>query len=169
MNRALSACLLAAAVALGGCQTGGKRLSVSTVPPAPVRQVDKIDLMLFPPAPLNWNDDPGLDGFQVQVLFWRLDRKLSVTIDGTLEFLLYEGRCGPEDLARRKAFQTWTYKEPELSSFLGRTYVGWAYAMRLGWGRHVPTTRTVTLVARFTPKDGQTCWSLPAQVAMGAT
>ena len=168
MKRPLLACLLAAAALPAGCQTG-RKLSVSANPPRAVQKVDQIDLSLIPPTPLNWDDDPGLDGFQVQVFFWRQDEKLSVTIDGTLEFLLYEGRCTAAELVGKKPFHTWTFKNPELSTFLGKSMVGWGYAMRLDWGQHVPTTRTVTLVARYIPPRGPAKLSAPALVAMGAT
>lgn len=166
MRRRLAAGWLAAALLAGGCAEPGE-VSVSRRPPGPVRQVDKVVLRLSPPTPVNWDESPGSDGLQAQVHFFQLDEPLPVTVAGTLEFALYEGRPAGESLQQVRPFRTWAFDADQLNAHLGRSIFGWGYAMRLGWGRRPPASRTITLIARYRPTDGEPTASAPIQVATG--
>ena len=170
MKRLLEASLLAAVVCLAGCQNGG-RLSLFPALPHPVEKIDRVEIVMNPPAPLNWDDDPGLDGLLVQVYFWRLDedQKLAVPASGTLQLLLYEGLQTADEAASKPAFQSWTFTDAQLAGFLSRSIFGWGYGMPLAWGKHVPTSRSVTLIARHRSVSGVVTSSKPLNVAMGPT
>jgi len=164
MKRMVTAGLLAMAAWTGGCQT--TPVTVSSLPPRPVDKVDKVALRLSPPMPLNWDDMPGLDGFQAQVNLFQLDRPLSVTVDGALEFMLYEGHGTAQVLAGKEPFRTWSFQGPDLRRCLGKSLFGWGYAMRLGWGGGAPRSSSVTLIARYRPVKGRDVSSDPLHVAM---
>jgi hypothetical protein len=167
MNRVLSACLLAAG-AMAGCQNGGMSLLLSGRPDG-VTRIDRVTVVLNPPAPLNWDGLPGPDGFLVQVYCWRMDEKLAVPVDGTLELMLYEGLYKPGEPGDREPFQVWIFKDPQLGMCLGKSLFGWGYSLELGWGTHVPTARTVTIIARHRSARGVVTVSDPVSVAMGPT
>lgn len=168
MRYLLSASVLAASVALTGCQNGGK-VSLFSGQPEPMERIDQIKIVLNPPAPLNWDGQPGLDGFLVQVYFWRLDEKQAVPINGSVELWLYEGLYKPGESANHEPFQVWAFKDPQLATFLGKSIFGWGYAVPLAWGTHVPTARTVTIIARHRSARGVVTTSDPVNVSMGAT
>jgi hypothetical protein len=166
MNRLLPACLLAATAALAGCQNGGMS-SLFSGQPGGVTKIDRVQFILTPPAPVNWDSEPGLDGFLARVYCWRMDEKLAVPVDGTLEMVLYEGRLSAGELAGKEPFQTWTLKDSQLEACLGKSLFGWGYSLELGWGKHVPTAATVTLIARHRSARGVVTASEPMNVAMG--
>lgn len=168
MTRLLSAYLLAAGAALAGCQNGGMS-SLFSGQPGPVKRIDKITIVLNPPAPLNWDGQPGLDGFLVQVYCWPPDdrQNQAVLVDGTLELLLYEGLYKPGESPSKEPFQVWTFKQPQLGACLGKSLFGWGYSLELGWGTHVPAARTVTIIARHRSALGVVTVSDPVNVAMG--
>lgn len=164
MKRMLTAGLLLMAAGTGGCQT--TPVTVSSLPPRPVDRVDNVALRISPPMPLNWDDMPGLDGLQAQVNLFQLDQPLSVTVEGSLEFLLYEGRGTEQALAGGEPFRTWTFEGPQLRRCLGRSMFGWGYVMRLGWGSTPPKSPSVTLVARYRPVSGRDLSSDPLHLAI---
>ena len=166
MRPAIAAGLLAVAAGMIGCQWGP--LTVSRQPPKPVDQVYKVALRISPPMPLNWDDRPGLDGFQAQVNFFQFDQPLSVTVQGVLEFMLYEGLGSAKVLAETKPFHTWAFDGATLRRHQGKTMFGWGYAMRLPWGSSPPKSSSVTLIARYRPAGGgKDIPSDPLHVAMG--
>ena len=113
-----------------GC-TGPER--VTSTPPQAVGDVDDI-LVLADPVAANWDGQVGSDGLDVGVLLFRHDRKLPVTVKGTLELRLYEGVVRAEDLSKARPLRTWRFDSAQLRSLLGRTPAGWGYALRLPWG-----------------------------------
>ena len=164
MTRTISGWLLAAAAWTGGCQNTS--VTVSSQPPRPVDKVDKVALRISPPMPLNWDDTPGLDGLQAQVNLFQVDQPLSVTVEGTLEFMLYEGRGTAQVLAGKEPFRTWSFTGAGLERCLDKTIFGWGYAMRLDWGNRPPKTPSVTLLARYRPARGSDVSSDLLHVAM---
>ena len=161
---AVSATLLASAVA--GCQAPG-RLTVHNWPPRPVDRVDEIVLRLTPPAPVNWDEKPGADGLQVQINFFQIDQPLSVTVKGSLDLALYEGRVLPEDIAAAKPIHTWPFSGVQLAGLAGKSAVGWGYAIRLPWGDSPPAGATATLIARYRSADGNVKAAQPLYVPLG--
>lgn len=155
--------LLAAAA---GCHNPG-RVKVHNWPPRPVDNFDEIVVRLTPPAPVNWDDRPGPDGLQVQINFFQIDRPLSVTVKGSLEMSLYEGRVQAAQLASAKPIHTWPYSGVELAGFAGKSAFGWGYAMRLAWHDRPPAGKIATLVARYRSRDGNVKASSPLYVPLG--
>jgi hypothetical protein len=154
--------LVLLALVAGGCAPESKG------PPAPVAVVDVVQLDASPPTALSWDESPGPDGVQVLVRMYRVseDKTETVTVSGTLEFLLFEGIVPPDALSRAQPFHTWTYEGPELRQFVIRNLGLWGYGLRLGWGGHVPRSDKVTLTARYTPPSGQPLYARPIIIMM---
>ncbi len=148
---------------LGGC-TGGTQ-KVSSTPPPPVDEVDRI-IPLISPSPVNWDGRPGADGLEVCVHFFRYSQGLPVTVRGSLEFVLYEGVIGVKDLPSAKPFRSWRFSSEELKAHRIRRMMGWGYAMRLPWGNAPPTASAVTLLVRYTPLKGRPVSSDPTAIPL---
>ena len=154
----------AGVAALSGCPPA--RQTVSRDPPRPVEQADYVFPQVFP-APVNWDDRSGPDGLEVLVYIYRRSHgSLPVTVRGALEFALYEGNPGGEDLARAKPFRTWRFAGEALDACRTRTVAGWGYAMRLGWGSSPPATSSVKLAARYLPPKGPPVEAPPTAIAV---
>jgi len=132
-----------------------------------VAQIDKIELWMTPGTPVNWDDQPGPDGFQVQVRFYRLppSAPLPLTVQGTVEFLMFDESVAEPEIRTLKPARTWSFSGPTLQECLARSIVGWGYAMRLPW-ETPPAARIVTLAAVYHPPQGPAVWSAPIHVAM---
>jgi len=156
---------LLAAAGLGGCAalSGRKNLNL---PPEPVEQVDAIEIM-FMPAGINLDNVPGPDALRVRTRLYQLSQAQPVTVSGTLEFLLFEGDDGTSRPGQTEPFHVWTFPPEQLRNYLTRTMVGWAYAMELGWGPKKPKTDVVTLMARYTPPEGEAVYSKPQIIPLG--
>jgi len=151
---AVWAVALAAAVA-SGCGGMGR----GNEPPEPVERVDAVGLWGVPPAAINWDDIPGPDGVQVRVFLYQAERPQPVLVKGTVELIMYPGRLHAESVAGVAPLRTWTFTPQELGTRLSKGQAGWGYFFRLGWGQEVPTTPTVTIVARYTPPKGSPVYS----------
>ena len=147
-----------------GCDAQSNRRRLSR-PPEPVTKVDHIDILSMPAA-LNFDHRPGPDGVRVTVYLYRLDRPEPVTIEGTLELMVYEEKVSPSDLHTREPFHVWRFGPEKLARQLFRGIVGWGYAMDLHWGTRGPRSRTISLVARYLPPEGPDVYSDPVVIAM---
>ncbi len=152
--------------AAAGCHNTG-RVKVHDWPPRLVDRFDAVVLRLTPPAPVNWDDKPGADGLQVQINFFQIDKPLSVTVKGSLELELYQGRVQAAQLASAKPIRTWPFSGVELAGFAGKSAFGWGYAMRLAWGARPPAGSTATLIVRYRSLDGNVKTSSPLYVPLG--
>ena len=170
MTRAMAVCLLALAGAGAGCLRPKPAVTALPAPPEPVLAVDHMDLQASPVAS-NWDNRPGPDGLVVRVFFYRIDPKTgqtgTVTVSGSLQFLLYEGKVSPQEASAAQPFQVWAFLPEQLPVFLGRSLGLWGYQMQLAWADHVPRSDSVTLVARYQPPEGPPMFSMPANIAMG--
>jgi hypothetical protein len=155
MTRVLLAGLCVAVMAATGCgpMRGGA--------PDPVDRVDAIELWANPPAAINWDDVPGLDGVRVNVFLYQAARAQPVLVKGTLEFLMFDGRVQQAAMASAKPLLTWSYDDQELATRQFRQTIGWGYAAQLGWGSRLPTANAVTLVACYKPLKGPAIFSVP--------
>jgi len=149
--------LLVAVAALhlaAGCRTSGL-VTVQKYAPRPVDDVDVIGLRVTQGKPVNWDEKPGADGLQVQVNFFRRGEDLSVTVRGTLELSLYEGRLKPGQIAAARPLRSWRFEGVELPTYCRKTPFGWGYAMRLPWGATPPSGANVTVGSRYVSPDGR--------------
>jgi len=161
MTRRIAAVLLAGLPWTAGCQLAG----LSSSSPRPAKQVDEVFVRLSPPTALNWDDRPGPDGLQARVNFFRHDDDLSVPVDGTVEFELFEGRTSEKSVAEKQPFYTWRFENGELERHLSKTIVGWGYEMRLPWDRP-PKVSSITLVTRHRSSEGKVRTSKPLFLAL---
>ncbi len=150
---------------LAGCSTDGHQ-KVSSTPPPPVDEIDRIYLQVSPNA-VNWDGKPGPDGLEAWVHLFRLSQPLPVTVRGTLRFTIYEGVISENDLASARPFHSWLFDGEKLKLHQVRLMAGWGYAMRLGWGRNKPTTSSVTLTAQYLPLQGNPVHANPIAIPIG--
>jgi hypothetical protein len=128
--------------------------SAPPAPPVAVARAEDMLLMLSPPTPMNWNAEPGPDGLQLQVLLFQRGRAAPVLVDGTLEFLLFEGNVAAEKVRQTKPVKTWQFSGDQLKVFQARLRAGWGYGLRLGWGPDKPSGSIITLFAQYTSESG---------------
>jgi hypothetical protein len=167
MARALTISLFLLGWSLTGCfwpkPTSG--------PPAPVANVDAMELSASPTA-MNWDDKPGPDGIEVVLMCYQIpnSQPVPVTVAGTMEFQLFEGVVAPEKLSEARPFHVWTFQSWEMNrpGVLSRWYGLWGYILRLGWDAHVPTTEKITVTARYLPPNGQPLYAKPVVILMVA-
>ncbi len=161
---ARTALLLVAVAAMPGCPPQTTR----PAPPPEVQRIDHIDLWV-PNAPSNLDSEPGVDGVNLTMMFYRDEKAQSVGIDGTLELRLYEGTVKLENIDSAAPFHTWTFTGRELRRYLGQIYGVWAYSLTLTWGDQVPSggsTDRISIVARYKPARGPVVWSQVGYVPM---
>ncbi len=158
---------LAAALTAGLMAVGCGGATRTGAPLARTSTVDAVNLQAFPAA-VNWDDNPGPDGLRARVYLFQAEPTQAVPAAGLLEFLLYEGTPGRDDLAAAEPIREWTYGPDRLPRYAERSLVGVGYAFALGWGAEVPEAETVTLVARYTPPGARPVQSSPVAVAMKA-
>ncbi len=157
--------LIIAVASLAGCNTNGPQ-KVSATPPSPMDEIDRIFLQTSPNA-VNWDGKPGPDGLEVCVHMFRLSQALPVTVRGTLRFTIYEGVISEKDLASARPFRSWQFDGEKLKLHRVRLMMGWGYAMRLGWGRNMPTTSSVTLAVEYLPQKGDSVHTNPIAIPIG--
>ncbi len=168
MGRGVLGMLTAAVALAAGCASPGARGGPAGVP-RPVHAPDAINVQLTPPAPVNWNDEPGPDGLQVRVFMFCVGPRgevEAVPVAGTFVFTLYGGAVKTEGLAEAEPLQAWTYGPEQLPGHLGQSYVGWGYAFSLGWGKEMPQTDRITLLARYDPPQGPPLVATPLSIVM---
>jgi hypothetical protein len=164
MARAVTwCCLCAALLPAVGCQP----TPATQQAPQPVARIDAIELRAMPNA-LNWDEDAGPDGLRAEVFCYRVDRPQPAPVEGMMEFLIYEGRVRRSALGSTEPFHVWRFTAAELRPCLVRRMGLWGYVVQLGWGAHVPSASSVTLVARHVPPQGRPVHSAPISIAMGA-
>jgi hypothetical protein len=163
MTRVALAGLLMMLAAAAGC--GNVRPSAG--PPEPVTDVSALELWANPPVAVNWDDVPGLDGVRTTVFLYRTDRPATVLVKGTLSVAMFDGRVPEADLLKATPRQTWTFTDTDLATRQMRGPPGWGYTLQLGWGRNVPTTPVVTVLAWYESPKGRKVYAAPLVVAVG--
>lgn len=152
--------LLAALCAAGGCATGpmGMRL---------VGQVDHVQLNASV-LPIAEAGEPPM-GVAVALYFYRLDRPQPVAVSGDVEVALYEGVLPGEQIGQAEPYYRWSFTGEQLAMYVGRDNFGLtSYRIPLIWGNRPPRTSTVTLLVRYTSREGPPIYARPAPLRMGA-
>lgn len=153
----------AALAAVAGCEPPGQ---VSRMMPPPVADIDQLDLHLLSVSAVNWDDQPGPDGVRLRLFCWEYHQSLPVMVKGTMEVMVFEGRLSPATVDKAKPFHVWKLTTEDLSTFAGRSTVGWCYVMQLAWDKNVPKTRKITLLARYISATGVQTFSAPVSIPM---
>jgi len=154
-----------AIAAAAGCQDGDGLVRGR---PVSLDRIDRVNLWAEPMA-INWDRDPAPDGVNVRVYLYRLRGRdvQTATGRGEIELLLFEG--ADEAALRAEPFHTWRFTASELKPFLAHDAYGlWCHQMGLPWGDHVPTTASVTMVARYIDTGGSVVTSAPASILVRA-
>ena len=164
MTAAAKLLVVAAAVAaVGGCEPPGM---VSRTMPPPVADIDQLDLHLLSISAVNWDDQPGPDGVRLRLFCWQYQQPLPVMVKGTMEVMVFEGSLSASTIDKAKPFHVWKLTAEDLSTFAGRSTVGWCYAMQLAWDKDVPKAGKITLLARFISATGVQTFSVPVSIPM---
>ena len=135
-------------------------------PPRPVQRIDVIHLRIGPPA--SRDDEPGPDGIEVQVSFYRLDEAPPKMVLGELDLMMYEGRVSGAALIKTKPLKTWAFTGDQLTNYVIRPLGLWGYGMTLLWGRQRPGSPTITFVARYRAEGAETVYSKPSLISLSA-
>jgi hypothetical protein len=169
MRRLLFCQFAACLFVMGGCQIDDRPR-----PPAPVSQIDHIDLFTSHTA-LNLDGAPGSDGVQAEVFLFQRQKPASQMVSGQIEVLLYEheGQTDPDSLQRlleRSPDYQWTFGSGQLEQRRLLRMGLWGYGFVLDWGSTVPQTSRIVLLARYTPSgaQGRVLYSAPAVVTIKA-
>ena len=157
MRRLAILCVgLPALAMLAGCQP-------------PVRTVGPVDqiTMFVATTPVFLDAEPGPDGVRVSSLyFFQESHPEPVAVNGTLEFLLFEGVVSSSRVLSSKPMHVWTFSGNDLAPHMGRDRLGVKYSFVLPWGQVVPTAETVTLAARYQPTGGAWVHAAPVSVVL---
>ncbi len=156
--------LLVAAAALaaaGGCEPPGK---VSRMMPPSVVQIDRLGVHVERGAATNWDDKAGADGVVVRVYCYQYHQPKTVTVNGVLEFMVFEGGLSAGTIDKAVPFKVWRFTTDQLPAYADRSMVGWGYTMQLAWEKNAPKTRRITLVARFISATGEETFSTPVSI-----
>jgi hypothetical protein len=148
---------LLAALAAGGCGPSAVQ------PPRPTTQVQWVRLHVSP-SPVNLDETPGPDGLLAQVFFYQARQPEPVTVRGTLEVLLYDGRYSPASQPATAPLHTWTFTGEQLDRRIIRWMGLWGYAFTLPWGADKPTSGAVTVLARYRAGQGEWIQAVPVPI-----
>lgn len=140
--------MLAASALLTGCGPGG------------VDVIAAMEMQVVP-RPVDWRADPAPDGLQVQIRFYSGQPVRAVTVNGTLELLLFQGVVPAGRIAQAKPMRTWSFAGRPLRELAEPDLVGCYHMLRLDWGNLPPPVGSVTLIARYRPPEGQWLYSRP--------
>lgn len=158
--------LLVASLMSVGCQTTGG--PTPEAPPAAGAPIDEVHLLTSPSA-LNFDNDPGVDGFSASIYLIKRDRaKAQWMTEGKLEVLLFEGVVRNVTAADARPRQVWTYGINELRNRAYGSLAGVGYRFDLRWETQPPITSDITVVARHVTEGGQTIYSAPISIAVKA-
>jgi len=156
---------------LAGCQPTIKDGSPKPVGlPKPVAHADRIGLYVPEAAVANWDDRPGPDGVRAQVILYRDEpggKFKSVLVTGKIDLMLYEGAQPANLSGAGTPFRSWTFNKSELARLtIGQYGVLWGYSMLLEWGREVPKSEKIWMIARYRSPTGQAIYSSPVERPM---
>ena len=125
------------------------------------KSVDHIDLMTQPVA-ANLDGVPGPDGLQIKVYLYHEDK--TIPGKGRLDIMLFDGDDSQSDLRSGNPIHTWTFSSDQLKRFLTISYGLQHYQLTLAWGKNMPKSKTVTILARFTEREEKEILSQPVVV-----
>jgi hypothetical protein len=163
--RRIELLLIGIALAAGGCTMNG---GFGDGGPRSVDRVDRLDLIAQGVAE-DWDDRPGPDGVKARLFQYQVVRREPVAVQGTgdTEFMLYEGDVRGRLVANTPAFYTWRLAPGQLRQYESQFYGIPCFAVVLPWGTRTPSSKEVTLVARYLAPDGSVLYSAPTSIIVG--
>lgn len=128
-------------------------------------EVAQLNIMTMPVG-LNFDDQPGVDGFSVKVYANDATNPKTVPINrGQIEVVIWDGSLfGLTNVP--PALRTWTFNASQLSQHRFESGIGVGYEFSLLWGANQPTKRLITVAARYTGPDGRLVTSQPSSVTV---
>ena len=117
------------------------------------------------PVATSWTGRADPDGVELALYAFRNDSRLPVTLNGLVQFTMYDGVVTGQALVNAPPMQTWLFDAGQLRDQAIRTAFGWGYSFRLGWKRP-PTSSSVTIMAEFRPNLGPGVRTEPVVVAV---
>ena len=135
------------------------------------KRVDRLLLFLSPTA-MNFDGQPGLDGFSGTLYGYRRDQPKSVALeDGELELLLFagvlKGRPLTEGADQPTPVQVLRYDASQLKLHEVIFPIGVAYKFsNVRWDKSALPAGDITVVARFVPASGEALWTKPATLTL---
>jgi len=149
---------------LPGCSTSrtAKAPPTSTVT---TRHVDEIRLVAVPMA-LNFDRQPGPDGFAVKVYGLNHGSVRPQEIrQGAIQLFMFDGvLIGTNAI---EPLCTWTYSAGELRQYEMNSTIGLAYQFAPRWGDKRPNQNRFTVVARYNPDGEKALESAPSVISVG--
>ena len=120
------------------------------------------------PAAVNWDGKPGADGLAIRLFFWRRDQAKAISLSGGfVEFVMYDGSVGSENIETTPTLKRWIYTADQLSALRAQSAFGFGYALQLPFENNKPTKGSVTLVVRYLSGSQTVAVSKPVVVSAG--
>ena len=108
------------------------------------------------------------DGFAVRVFASERKRAKGLTIrSGTLAFLMFDGPPGGGDPRTATPTRVWSFPSAALGAYATSSALGVGYQFVLNWDGTAPRQSRVTVLARFTPAEGNPIYSAPNVLSVG--
>ena len=148
-----------------GCQTEGPKPPKTSRRPYRIGRGPIHELRLFTsPAALNFDNEPGADGFTARVYALRHSEPNPVLIlEGSLEILLFDAK--PSGASAEAPLQTWIYSGRSLRLAGGQSSLGYHYNFSLRWD-DAPAGNQITIQARYLPENGNPVVAQPVSLAV---
>jgi hypothetical protein len=128
----------------------------------PIRELH----VMSAPVGMNFDNQPGPDGFSVRVFATDASHPKPIRIDrGQLEILMFDGTFyGRTNVP--PALRIWTFTAAELRPNEFTARIGTGYNFNLLWGTNRPTQRMISVAARYTSPEHDIVTSRPSSVAV---
>ena len=124
-------------------------------------RVDSIRLFTSPSA-LNFDNNPGGDGFSAKVYAIENGKAKPVKItEGSLEFALFETVADGEPL------QVWKYDASVLMRHMSSTQIGVAYNFQMRWNQVNAPKKKAAIVALYRAPEDRVVRAVPVVLSLG--
>ena len=128
------------------------------------------DIHLFGvPTALNFDGIKKVDGIGVRIYASAPKIARGVAIDrGELEVLMYEGSVSDNDIRTATPSKVWRFEAVSLRPFTAETSLGIGYQLALRWGKDLPLSQVVTVVARYRSPTGVDLYSTTTSISVAS-
>jgi hypothetical protein len=159
--------MLLMVAAASGCFSEGKRPPPKTNLDWGRGDIDELNLLAVPVA-LNFNQDPGPDGFIVKIYANSSKSAKPVPIErGRFDLLMFDGLLNSADGIPPKPLHTWSFTAKELTPFEIHSMIGNGYQLEPLWGKDKPSGDKISVIARYVSPKGVRVYSAPSVISVG--